>query len=226
MSLAAFYLIPTESARVSLRRYASGDYDCGRLPGRRTYHDVAAEVDTIPAVIVERRWEWQAPSPESIAPDAWPMTCGCGYTFTKADTRQVFVEPLYRRSDGGPGVFTLRTAPPGAMWDAWWYPEDLGKGPDGLSLIVKCPNGVEWHIDGFASNCDAPCRSCGRRRDAHSGASGCRRFDPKPHHCWIRHGAPPMITVDKDGDSCGAGAGSIQAGDYHGFLRAGVFTEG
>jgi hypothetical protein len=48
--------------------------------------------------------------------------------------------------------------------------------------------------------------------------------DARPHKCWIRHGKAPLITVDKNGVTCGAGTGSIAAGDYHGFLRNGEFT--
>lgn len=48
--------------------------------------------------------------------------------------------------------------------------------------------------------------------------------DDAEHRCWIRHGEPPLITVDKNGLTCAAGAGSIQCRDYHGFLRDGSFT--
>jgi hypothetical protein len=100
------------------------------------------------------------------------------------------------------------TAPPGASWDAWWYPHnDLWRGPDGIALMVRLPNGRDWSVDGAASNCTRK---------------------GEPHKCWIRHGDPRRadVTVDKQGDTCAAGAGSIQADDYHGFLRAGVLTAG
>lgn len=44
------------------------------------------------------------------------------------------------------------------------------------------------------------------------------------HRCWVRHGEPPAITVDKQGHTCAAGAGSIQCGSYHGFLEDGALT--
>jgi hypothetical protein len=50
-------------------------------------------------------------------------------------------------------------------------------------------------------------------------------MNPRPHKCWVRHGEPPNHTVDKRGNTCGAGAGSILSGSYHGFLRDGSFTE-
>ena len=81
------------------------------------------------------------------------------------------------------------------------------RGPDGICLIVKCPNGRDWYVDSEASNCTRK---------------------GEPHQCWCRHGDPRecRVTVDKNGDTCAAGAGSIQAGDYHGFLQAGILTAG
>jgi len=94
----------------------------------------------------------------------------------------------------------LEDLPPGAMWYADWY---WRKGPDGHRLFVKTPGGT-WSPDGRASNCTRP--------------------DDTEHFCWVRHGTPPNITVDKDGNTCGCGC-SIGQGegyrDYHGFLRNG-----
>jgi len=75
---------------------------------------------------------------------------------------------------------------------------------DGWHLIVITPGG-QWNIDSRASNCGSP-------------------YDYK-HRCWVRHGQPPNITVDKDGVTCVAGGGSIQCGSYHGFLRNGELTD-
>ncbi len=81
----------------------------------------------------------------------------------------------------------------------------------GPHLMAVCPNGAQWDIDSRASNCDQP--------------------DNTTHRCWIREGTPgqPDFWVSKGGnagDTCTAGAGSIQAGDYHGFVQAGAFTGG
>ena len=76
----------------------------------------------------------------------------------------------------------------------------------GPQLTVVCPNGHEWNIDSRASNCTMP-------------------YDYE-HRCWVRHGEPPDIHVDKQGHTCAAGAGSIQAADYHGFLHHGTLTAG
>lgn len=70
-------------------------------------------------------------------------------------------------------------------------------------LQVVCPDGSWWDIDGRANNCTLK--------------------DDKAHRCWVRHGDPPKVTVDKRGVTCGAGAGSIQTAKYHGFLKDGVF---
>lgn len=74
---------------------------------------------------------------------------------------------------------------------------------EGPQLTVKTPGG-RWVIDSRASNCGSP-------------------YDYN-HRCWIRQGVPPHITVDKNGPTCSAGAGSIQCGDYHGFLQNGALT--
>ena len=96
--------------------------------------------------------------------------------------------------------------PPGAMW----YPRAYKFTPDGRkkeikeALTVMTPGGI-WGIDGSASNCT--------------------RKDDLLHQCWVRHGEPPDVTVDKNGDTCAAGAGSIMCGNYHGFLRNGFLEE-
>jgi hypothetical protein len=75
---------------------------------------------------------------------------------------------------------------------------------DGTHLTVVLPNGEYWDIDSRANNCTMK--------------------EDRIHRCWIRHGEPPNVTVDKNGPTCQAGAGSIMAGSYHGFLRNGEFT--
>lgn len=74
---------------------------------------------------------------------------------------------------------------------------------DGPALWVQTPGGA-WCIDSRASNCTMP-------------------YDYN-HRCWVRHGEPPLVTVDKNGPTCAAGAGSIAVGSYHGFLQNGCLT--
>lgn len=198
MAVECFWLEPTARARVSLRRYAA-DSTCPR----RGYHDAKVEVG-VREDLVDEEGVVHSPLAATYAEDPrWPTLCACGYVFGEDDERQAFTERLYRRDDTGDET-TLREAPPGAMWDAVWLP---WKGPDGRCLVVKCPDGFDWVIDGVASNCTS-------RED-------------KGHRCWLRTGTPPRITVGKNAPgqrTCGAGAGSIGTPGYHGFLRDGRFT--
>lgn len=215
-----YWLEPTDTVAVGLRRYAHGDqsgFTC-----QSGYHSALVFTGEAEARFnsnSERRTLAEPPSTPRDDP-RWPTHCGrgCGYRFTDDDEWQDWSELIYRRTDTGERV-TLReprpdavnapsSAPPGACWDAWWMPQGW-RGPDGIALMVRCPNGHDWHVDGRASNCTMP--------------------DDNIHKCWVRHGDPRecRVTVDKNGATCAAGAGSIQAGDdYHGFLIDGVFTAG
>lgn len=76
---------------------------------------------------------------------------------------------------------------------------------DGRHFIVVLPNGAHWHAGFRASNCGRP--------------------DDKTHRCWVVLGELPNITIDKNGDTCPAGAGSILCGGWHGFIRNGELVE-
>lgn len=145
------------------------------------------------------------PTDAERADPRWPTTCeACGAPIPAEAEWQVFASSLYRRADTGE-LLTLREAPPGAMWDATWFHDQPNWcGPDGRCIVVVTPDGHQWMIDSRASNCDKP-------------------HDTK-HKCWVRHGEPPVLTVDKAGHTCGAGAGSIQTPKWHGFLRNGVLA--
>jgi hypothetical protein len=183
-----FFAIETGDARRALRRYrSSSDHKCSNRFG---YHNAEVFLDEIPAELDERGYldctkEW--PHDDS----RWPTHCECGYAFQPDDRWQLNADLYYRAPDGS--RFTLREAPIGAIWDAWWFrgsrelkPERVkGRcGPDGRSLVVMLPNRIEWFIDGPSTNGDG----------------------------WTRTGAVPKITV----------APSILARDYHGFLNNGV----
>jgi hypothetical protein len=112
--------------------------------------------------------------------------------------------PIYRRADTGEEI-SSRDLQVGAMrYVNDEYASTYGIGPDGKSLIVLTPGGW-WYIDSRASNCTRP--------------------DDSIHKCWCRHGEPPNITVDKNGNTCNAGAGSILMRSYHGFLWNGELTD-
>jgi len=144
MTIAAtcFLLAPTDKARLKLRRYKSGSGTC---EGADAYHNASTPFAVVPANLDKQGYlqpcDQLAPSHDD---PRWPTKCeGCAYEFQEEDKWQLFQEMLYVRPDTGE-VFTLREAPVGAMWDAFWLP---WKGSDGRSLVVMTPAG-EWSIDG------------------------------------------------------------------------------
>jgi len=108
---------------------------------------------------------------------------------------------------------TQRELPIGALWAVEVSPEGIDhsekyyknlRGDDGHSIVCKLPGDHIWYIDGSCSNCD-------RRQE--------------PHHCWVRHGTiGDALTVDKAGNTCSAGAGSVIVDGWHGFLRNGALV--
>lgn len=206
MGVKCFYLEETKRFQHYLRRWHRQSTQLGSEQPSR--HD---------AYVVIGEAEHDSPYMGFDLPDApphddprWPQccSCGCGYEFLESDGRQARTIRLFRRSDTG-ALVTTDDAGPGAIYNASWYQEHpCWSGPDGLALMAVLPNGHRWHIDGIASNCT----------DFDGAMAG-------KHKCWVRHGLPPNLTVDKNGVTCNAGAGSIMAGNYHGFLRNGEFTD-
>jgi hypothetical protein len=107
--------------------------------------------------------------------------------------------PVYRCLSTGEERDTTEL-PIGALT---WYDDGAAyKGPDGHSIMCKLPDGKTWYIDSRATNCTMP--------------------NDSVHRCWVRHGTiGDRLTVDKNGNTCAAGAGSIATDKYHGFLRDG-----
>lgn len=207
-----YLLAPSDDARRWLRRYVRAEHDGWTCEGG--WHEARVEIEGAPVQLSERGTYGDAALEPFLEDPRWPSTCdGCAYEFVDDDHRQVSVSRLYRVAAAVPGAAlavgeatTLRDAPPGAMWFAPWMGERW-TGFDGRALVVKLPNSSEWHVDSEASNCT--------------------RKGDRDHRCWLRHGEPPFVTVDKSGaQTCNAGAGSILAGDYHGFLRNGILTAG
>jgi hypothetical protein len=115
-----------------------------------------------------------------------------------------------RRSTGE--VRTLKDWEPGAIWRADWLEGVSGGwlfdgkgGTDGRVYVCRLPGNHDWVIDSRASNCTMP--------------------TDDGHRCWVRHGTAPLLTVDKIGRTCAAGAGSIQTEKWHGFLRLGQLIQ-
>jgi hypothetical protein len=200
-----FLLKPTGRVLVSLRRYAIGSGTCP-VGG---YHDTKISIGDEPEEPSKEEPGYitngctPAPGHEDTR---WPAVCACGYAFREEDEWQRFVERLYARVDTGEEM-TLRDAPAGAMWEADWF--DQFYTPQGSHVLVVRTPGGEWCIDSQASNCTIP-------DDKHQ----------EHHHCWLRSGEPPDVTVGKSGgETCGAGGGSILMNGYRGFLRAGWLEE-
>lgn len=108
----------------------------------------------------------------------------------------------WSRADTGEVAEHISDFGVGAMWFATWYPR-YWQNETGPHLIVATPGG-SWDVDSRCSNCTL--------------------IADELHRCWVRHGEPPNVTVDKNGLTCGAGAGSIICGNYHGFLQNGALT--
>jgi hypothetical protein len=194
-----FLLVPNGVEVRSLRRYASlpEGQQCPLNPGKYSYHNSHVQV----GVCRCDGDKWRL-GPRDKYDAMWPTHCECGFEYTDSNSnKQLFTDEVYVSVDRPGEEFSIKAAPVGAMWEVPWY-HDLKDmcGPDGMAYIVVTPGG-QWHIDGRASNCGSPLDSI--------------------HKCWVRHGTAPNLTVDKNGLTCSAGAGSIQAGDYHGFLKNG-----
>lgn len=199
-----FWCEPTGLQRRWLRRYAR-DATCS-AKGNNSYHQAMSVVGDVPEV-KGSDGRVRAIDPSEFAGDQrWPTHCACGYAFSADDEWQVFTRSLYRRMDDPAAApLPIEDMPPGAMWNAWWFANHKSwVGPDGMSLMVRCPDGHDWAVDGQASNCTMP--------------------NDDVHKCWVRHGDPRKgeVHVDKKGLTCKAGAGSIQTGKWHGFLHNSV----
>lgn len=207
-----FWMERTDDIAWGLRRYADRDVSpCGE-----GYHSALIYLGLQPAKFSDGHYA----SLDMIdqGDPRWPTNCErCEYVFTVDDHWQTWQEGVYQRPDTGQ-LHVLHqsapaddlgapSAPPGAMWNAWWMGE-WSKGADDICLMVRLPNGHDWMVDSEANNCT--------RKGDHS------------HKCWVRTGDPrdAHVTAGKTGDTCAAGAGSILAGDYHGFLVDGTLTAG
>jgi len=218
MPVQTFWLEPTDQVAVGLRRYRSGEggFDCPH-----GYHSALVYTGVEPAVFRDDDYPRRVLELRSKAPyddPRWPTKCEhCNYAFDGDDAWQDWQELLWRRTDTGELRVLHKGAPapelgapaaePGACWDAYWIPENWRKVDDGIYLMVRLPDGHDWAVDSRASNCGSP--------------------DDHAHQCWVRHGDPKecQVTVDKNGNTCTAGAGSIASPNWHGFLRGGQLVE-
>jgi len=186
--------------------------NCGGK-GNPGYHNAR-----VPLAQTDELEDWKLGGRVEDYPDErWPTQCdhcdepvpvgklGLDLPHGERVYRQVFRKRRYNTDSGSPE--------PGDMfWSTWrhaktkegYIPSCEWDNCDGKHLIVVLPNGFEWDVDSRASNCTMP--------------------NDRKHRCWVRSGTPPKVNVDKKGLTCKAGAGSIAAAGYHGFLRHGVLT--
>lgn len=199
-----FFCEPTGRSVRSMRRYSSSSADCPGMQGMHSYHNAHAPLDIVEHGATRSgdyvpSWVTKN-SPEIMARPDWPTKCkACDYVFTPEDEFQVFAVTEYRRADTGE-LLAKNNLPVGSVIDAWWMERP---GPDGRCLAVETPAG-QWIIDSRASNCTLK--------------------DDDVHRCWVRHGRPEdgTLHIDKNGNTCAAGAGSIDMGGrWHGFLHHG-----
>jgi hypothetical protein len=221
MPTKCFMIAPIAKQYQWLRRYkfiASSSSSIEKCPGNSSGHDASARIEDFASPLpAAGEYEANRTSALFLGDSRWPVKCDhCEYRFVDADERQLFDLRVYADDQGRECVLPMYAvrdvarAPAGAMYWAYWRHKD-GKCwiwdncTDARGhLLVVCPGGSEWEIDSRASNCTMP--------------------DERTHRCWVRHGEAPMLTVDKSGKTCAAGAGSIVAGTYHGFLQNGELT--
>lgn len=215
-----FFIEETSRERLYLRRYSAVGDTCTKSSHKCTktghYCNAMAFIGIEPlerdsAGYARNRDERKPPQSDP----RWPTVCeACGEAFGATDEFQLFGQTIYRRVDNAEEM-TLREAPAGAVWNAWWIADRREEtqrgcawmvGPDGRSLVVRMPDGSDWMIDSRARNCTMK--------------------DDNEHFCWVRHGRPEdgTLHVDKNGRTCAAGAGSIDTGKWHGFLHNGQLT--
>jgi hypothetical protein len=112
-----------------------------------------------------------------------------------------------------PETGEVRHAPsdfgPGAMWEAPWLERWIASfwdnWPAGQAPLEVMTPGGPFVVDARASNCD--------------------QKEDRAHRCWVRQGTAPDITLDKNGLTCDAGAGSILMNGWHGYLHNGDLHE-
>lgn len=144
-----FWMEPTEIGTSDLRRYERRSYDpmtpptCPSNPMR--YHDATIVIGEVPYPFDPQGLVGYSHSDDIPHDDLrWPTVCEtCSTPFKEDDHWQHNVKRLFKGAPDGK-LYTTRNMPPGAMWDADWWPE---KGPDGITLAVALPPGGNGDVD-------------------------------------------------------------------------------
>jgi hypothetical protein len=202
MNIKCFLLEDMEEDNLYFRRYVSSSDNSNKCPLEFGYHTSEVFWKTL------LKGEPSIYS-HDIKDPRWPTHCACGYEFKENDQWQIFNASVYIRKDTGERYDNKENFPVGAIWRMPWYEDTQNlRGIDGQSWACQTPGGT-WVIDQRASNCTLP--------------------NDSVHKCWCRHGEAPNFTVNKIGNTCAAGGGSIlmTRGNktYHGFLTNGELTD-
>lgn len=151
MPWTCYMIESTDREKRYLRRFTwQAEGHCPAHP--RWGHDARVLIDEAP--MPPKPAEDDGPFHERIVKEwphddrRWPAQCACGYEFQDTDQWRLHTETIYRRLDTG-AEMTIKDAPIGAMYDAWWLHDMKSfRVVDGHTLMVKLPGGGEWCIDG------------------------------------------------------------------------------
>lgn len=203
-----FWLEPTGDVQLSLRRYISeedrgpcphGDYCQAMIPFSREKMRLKEEPDGWHTL---ESYDDLKPADDD---SRWPLACSrCGRDFKDGATRQLFQAEVYKRSDTGEEV-TVRgyggIELAGALYDGWWLHGRKVVDKQGRTRGYTGEDGIALIAicpNGGAWQVDGP---------SGNGNGWTRTGDPRK---------PETLSVTP----------SIVAGDYHGFLTGGSFTDG
>lgn len=149
----------------------------------------------------------EANTPKEWPPEddpVWPTKCDqCGVELNEENSRRHSgAKHIYVRQDNGTEIIPSQVV--GAVTENREYGPF---GSDGRGLTVTIPGPHTWRIDSRAKNCKLP--------------------DDDVHRCWVRTGKPEdgTLHVGKHGNTCKAGAGSIDTGQWHGYLHHGELKD-
>lgn len=199
-----YWLEPNGLARVILRRFTFG-VECPAVERGHDGQRVTAIEFPYETYIDEAGWVMQRGVPEGLVPPRtsrrWPRRCeACGGLFPRGAEWQAAVAQGFVRSDTGETVWVrhvMGRAMAGALHDSAWLRGAAGK--HAYDVIPGADGLIVWAV---CPN-GAPWVIDGA---ASGGGRWTRTGDPR---------VPESFSV----------APSIVAGDYHGFLQAGRFTD-
>lgn len=147
-----FWVEPAPLAQESFRRFcwnSTGDAKCTVHP--YGYHYAKVVLGDVPWENQEYRGCGNIPDDEVKKDPRWPARCVCGYEF-KSEDAQYHDKDQYLRNPATGELYRLHeNVPPGATFLSTWIGQD-DVGPDGVGLTIILPDGVEWSMDGKASD--------------------------------------------------------------------------